>query len=162
VDSLDLGTARVEALREVVDHDSYRNFLAESIATKSTSSKQSSYLQFLQALSRPMEVFTDNFANLVRPEMVDMSTIWGLLALNVRLALGSDKKLLRVTQWLGNLRRAIDSNNQASNRCQGNSVVIELTEVFESMLHLLINLIEFQETWVTGTQILPSFTFPFF
>lgn len=81
--SLSLGTKeRDRALREVATYESYGNFMTESI-TKSTSSKQSTRLQSLQLLARPIGTFIYTFEQLVEPEKVDMSLIWGLIYLNV-------------------------------------------------------------------------------
>jgi hypothetical protein len=65
--------------------------------------------------------------------------------------LGAEEKLRRLTQWLGDLKRAIDSLNQAVDNFQDqNSVRQEITDVFEPMLQMLTDLIKFQNTWVTG------------
>jgi hypothetical protein len=69
----------------------------------------------------------------------------------MQLALGAEEKLRRVTQWLGDLKRAVDSLNQAVDNFQDkNSVRQEVTDVFEPMLLMLTDLIKFQHTWITG------------
>lgn len=150
VDSLNLGTSeRARALRQVASYESYGNFMTESIG-KSSSPRQSTRLQSLQLLARPIGTFIYTFEQLIAPEQVDMSLIWGLIYLNVNLALGAEEKLRRVTQWLGDLKRAIDSLNQAVDNFQDkNSVRQEVTDVFEPMLQMLTDLIKFQHTWVT-------------
>jgi hypothetical protein len=76
-----------------------------------------------------------------------------------QLALAAEEKLRRVTQWLGDLKRAIDSLNQAVDNYQDeNSVRQEVTDVFEPMLQMLTDTIKFQHTWITGALLPPSYS----
>jgi hypothetical protein len=164
VKSLNLGPAeRARAFREVASYESYAKYVTDCIG-KSSSSKQSTRLQTLQLLARPIGTFIYTFEQLIQPEQVDMSLIWGLIYLNVNLALGAEEKLRRLTQWLGDLKRAIDSLNQAVDNFQDkNSVRQEITDVFEPMLQMLTDLIKFQNTWITGkteSQRQPRLVFP--
>jgi hypothetical protein len=84
--SLNLGPAeRARALREVASYESYANFITTCI-DKSTSSKQSTRLQTLQLLARPIGAFIYTFEALLLPEEVDMSLIWALISLNVNVS----------------------------------------------------------------------------
>lgn len=86
VDSLNLGTSeRARALRQVASYESYGNFMTESIG-KSSSPRQSTRLQSLQLLARPIGTFIYTFEQLIAPEQVDMSLIWGLIYLNVNVS----------------------------------------------------------------------------
>ena len=81
----------------------------------------------------------------------------------LQLALVAEEKLKRVTQWLGDLKRAVGSLNQAVQNFEDkNSVRIEVTDVFEPMLQLLADVIKFQNTWFTGTATDQHCPFPLF
>ena len=76
---------RARALREVASFEDYGNFMTGKIG-QSTSSRQSSRLQSLQLLARPIGTFIRTFEELIEPEQVDMSLIWGLIYLNVNVS----------------------------------------------------------------------------
>jgi hypothetical protein len=72
----------VRALHEVATHESYGSFITECMANATPSMQ--SRLQTLQLVARPISVFIHTFETLVAPEEVQMSLIWGLLYLNVK------------------------------------------------------------------------------
>ena len=87
VKSLNLGPAeRARAFREVASYESYAKYVTDCIGKSSSSSKQSTRLQTLQLLARPIGTFIYTFEQLIQPEQVDMSLIWGLIYLNVNVS----------------------------------------------------------------------------
>jgi hypothetical protein len=76
---------RARALREVSSFEDYASFMTGRIG-QTTSSRQSSRLQSLQLLARPIGIFIRTFEELIEPEQVDMTLLWALIYLNVNVS----------------------------------------------------------------------------
>ena len=150
-----MGNADRQKAAIIDAYDKFGKWLYQSIE-ESLSSAQKGHLQTSQLLGSSLRALTSTFEHLVDPEPVDMSILWGLVYLNIKLSLTSanetrpvNEKLRRVTQWFISLRRVVDSLNQCIANCRDlDSARREITDVFEPMLLLLTEMVKFQHTYV--------------
>lgn len=118
MNSLNLGKSeRARALEKVASYENYGSFMAASIA-KSSSSRQSTRLQSLQLLARPIGTFIYTFEQLIAPEQVDMTLIWGLIYSNVNVSYTSSSRdpivvLIQDAACSGRRRKATPHNPMA-------------------------------------------------
>jgi hypothetical protein len=154
MEALELGSKDRTKAQVINDYDNFGQWLVQRIDECQTPS-QRGYLQTLQLLTSPLRAFTDLFERLVEPEPVDMSVLWGLIYLNIKLALASsgearsiNDRLKRVTQWLVTLRRAVECLNQCIGNCRDlDSARRQITDSFDPMLLLLTEMVQFQHTY---------------
>jgi hypothetical protein len=83
VEVQDLGSDDREKASIIKTHDAFSEFLQESIDS-SPKKLQSNYLGHIQLIMRPLRVFINKFELLTAPLDADMSILWGLLYLTVK------------------------------------------------------------------------------
>ncbi|KIV90279.1 hypothetical protein PV10_07598 [Exophiala mesophila] len=150
VEAQEITAADWHKARNVDNYDEFGNWLRRCIQD-SKNPQQRSYLQSLILIARPMYGFIFTFEKLVAPEKVDMSIIWGLMFININLALQQAEKLKRLTPWLLSLKRSMEALNQCvENFSDENSARQQVTDVFDPLLNLLTGMIKFQRTYLAG------------
>jgi hypothetical protein len=83
VEVQDLGSDDREKASTVKTFDAFSEFLQEAIDS-SPKKLQSNYLGHIQLIMRPLTVFINKFELLTAPLSADMSILWGLLYLTVK------------------------------------------------------------------------------
>jgi hypothetical protein len=171
VEVQDLGSDDREKASTVKTYDAFSEFLQEAIDS-SPQKLQSNYLGHIQLIMRPLRVFINKFEQLIAPLSVDMSILWGLLYLTVKvwlhisialdalsnkhfqLALGSDENLKRISACLTSLRREIALLNGSVANCEDDNFVrTEMIEIFDPLLQILVGLIKFQHSHSLGEHV---------
>ena len=177
VEVQDLGPDDREKAANVKSYDSFSDFLQEAIDS-SPKKLQSNYLSHIQPIMRPLRIFINKFELLTAPLTADMSILWGLLYLTVKvrfdfstaldaisneclqLALRSDEKLKKITGCLTSLRREIALLNGSVANCEDDNFIrTEMIEIFDPVLQILVGLIKFQHSYSLGEHI-PRYYFP--
>lgn len=83
VEVQDLGPDDREKAATVVTYEAFSEFLQEAI-NSSPKKLHSNHLGHIQLIMRPLRVFINKFEVLTAPLLADMSILWGLLYLTVK------------------------------------------------------------------------------
>lgn len=83
VEVQDLGPDDREKAATVKTYDAFSEFLQEAIGG-SPNKLQSNYLGHIQLIMQPLKLFINKFELLTAPFPADMSILWGLLYLTVK------------------------------------------------------------------------------
>ena len=112
------------------------------------------HLSLIVPLPRTMANFTGTLERSILPAQIDLSMLWGLIYLNVKLSIDTPDKLRRTVEWLSKVRRVVELFNRCLDVCADESEArLAMVDMLDPILGMLGDSVKFFRTNYTSTEI---------